>query len=281
MLPPALCFCWLRLQLRDPPPRGIVSPQQQQQQQQQQQVLQPPPPLQHLQQPDQQQQEGQQQLPQLQQQHQQQQRRRPYLQQQSLRDKNLSFSGALRGTKTLSDMLQLLENPQWGDALGDLDAVSVVGALVWLVKSSEWQQLQQEGSVGQQQWKVKRQCLACIQVNKRQGLWLGFVIGRVGVGGCLVGLEGAGWRERVGGVAGEIGQLLADHRLGNQHREEWWVSGSDYRAVSIGEYLQGVSITSAAGGGPQSEASPVKYALFNLGHVPAVGCTKHSCDGCC
>jgi hypothetical protein len=184
----------LRLQLRDPPPRGIVSPKQPGQQQQ---VLQPPPPLQHLQQPDQQQQEQQQQLPQHQQQ---QQRRRPYLQQQSLRDKNLSFSGALRGTKTLSDMLQLLENPQWGDAFGDLDAVSVVGVLVWLVKSSEWQQLQQEGSVGQQQWKVKRQCLACIQVNKRQGLWRAFLIGRVGV--CVFGGGGgSGWE----GWQGEMG----------------------------------------------------------------------------
>lgn len=85
---------------------------------------------------------------------------------QSLRDKNLSFSGALRHTKTLESMLELLQNPQWGPGLSDLDGVSVVGALVWLVKSSDWQQLQQQGSVGQQQWVLKQDVQHQIQVRR-------------------------------------------------------------------------------------------------------------------
>jgi hypothetical protein len=75
-------------------------------------------------------------------------------------DKNKSFSGALRQLQGLEGLLNLLESPQWGPCLCDLDGVSVVGALVVLVRSSEWQQLQrQQRSAGaqQQQQQVLRQ----------------------------------------------------------------------------------------------------------------------------
>jgi hypothetical protein len=75
----------------------------------------------------------------------------------------MSFSGALRQAKTLAALLELLHNPQWGAGLCDLDAVSVVGALVSLSKSDEWQQLQRQGSVGQQQWRLQQQGEALIQ----------------------------------------------------------------------------------------------------------------------
>lgn len=123
--------------------------------QQQQQASSPPP-----------QQDAQQQHHQ----HEQQQVRRP---QQSLRDKNLSFSGALRSTKTLPDLIYLLRNRQWGRGFSDLDGVSVVGALVWLVKSPEWQQLQQEGSVGQEQWQTKRAVLGLVKVREQSRWRLG------------------------------------------------------------------------------------------------------------
>jgi hypothetical protein len=77
----------------------------------------------------------------------------------------MSFSGALRQTKTLAGLIHLLRNRQWGQGFSDLDGVSVVGALVWLVKSAEWQQLQQEGSVGQEQWQAQRTVLTIIEVR--------------------------------------------------------------------------------------------------------------------
>jgi hypothetical protein len=77
----------------------------------------------------------------------------------------MSFSGALRHTKTLADLIHLLRNRQWGPGFSDLDGVSVVGALVWLVKSDEWQQLQQEGSVGQEQWQAQQTVLKCLEVS--------------------------------------------------------------------------------------------------------------------
>jgi hypothetical protein len=77
----------------------------------------------------------------------------------------MSFSGALRQVQGVAALLQLLHNPQWGQALRDLDGVSVVGALVWLSKSSEWAQLQQHGSVGEQQWALRETGDAAIQVR--------------------------------------------------------------------------------------------------------------------
>lgn len=138
------------LQLRGSLPRGVVSTRQQQQQHTsnlQQQDAQ----HQHQQDPQQQQQEAR-------------------YSQQSLRDKNMSFSGALRKSKTLDDMSFLLSNHQWGPGFSDLDGVSVVGALVWLVKSDEWQQLQQEGSVGHVEWQDKQDVLRMIQVGLQAGL---------------------------------------------------------------------------------------------------------------
>lgn len=138
--------CWTPCltvkQLRGILPRGVTgtlnTPQQQLQQQQ------------HCDTPVQQEPEHQLQL-------QQQQRR-----QQSLADKNRSFSGALRQLQGLGQLLQLLESPQWGPCLCDLDAVSVVGALAVLVRSSDWQQLQQQQQRGgtqkqQREWQELRQ----------------------------------------------------------------------------------------------------------------------------
>lgn len=135
----------LHLQLRGSLPRGAVSLQQQPQDHQQQQQQDP------------QQEQG----PRHEQQ---QQQRAPFL--QSLTDINMSFSGALRQTKTLAELLYLLRNRKWGRGFSDLDGVSVVGALVWLVRSDEWQQLQQEGSVGQEQWQAQRTVLKIIEVRE-------------------------------------------------------------------------------------------------------------------
>jgi len=150
------------VQLRGSLPRGAVDLQQLEQLQQQQ--------------PQEDQQQHHQQLQQqsgdVQQQQQQQEQQAEVAgwSRQSVRDKNLSFSGALRNTKTLEELLELLQNPQWGLRLCDLDGVSVVGALVWLVKSTEWQQLQQQGSVGQHQWAVKKQAQRHIQVKHTTAL---------------------------------------------------------------------------------------------------------------
>jgi hypothetical protein len=102
---------------------------------------------------------GQQQQHQQHQQHQQQQNgfsntRQARQQLQSLADKNRSFSGALRQLQGLGDLLNLLESPQWGQCLCDLDSVSVIGALVAFVRNSDWQQLQQQrrAATQQQQW---------------------------------------------------------------------------------------------------------------------------------
>lgn len=63
----------------------------------------------------------------------------------------MRFSKSLKHLQDLSHWLDLLQGGSsscsWGVGLCDLDGVSVVGALVWLVKSSEWQQ-------GQQRWKL-------------------------------------------------------------------------------------------------------------------------------
>jgi hypothetical protein len=95
-------------------------------------------------------------------------------QQQGLADKNRSFSGALRQLQGLEELLNLLESPQWGRCLCDLDGVSVVGALVVFVRSSDWQQLQQQSAGTQQQQQQRRQLQQrgerAIQVGRWDGL---------------------------------------------------------------------------------------------------------------
>jgi hypothetical protein len=90
------------------------------------------------------------------QQHQQQQQQ-PSQQLQSLADRNRSFSGALRQLQGLGDLLNLLESPQWGQCLCDLDGVSVVGALVVFVRNTDWQQLQQQRQIAPEQQQQQRQ----------------------------------------------------------------------------------------------------------------------------